>query len=115
MFTIRSFLYSNEVYYKEVRLYFGTSNVRKGTKKERKKERAFLLWKRNGAGTRSLFSEKERGRNAFLKFEEQPMPWLLYNVHTHLLKPLEYKNVQSKFFLTYPASLHKSSPILVKC
>ena len=55
--------------------YIDTPNVRKGTQKERKKERAFLVWKRNGAGTRSRFSEKERDRNAFLKFEERLMPW----------------------------------------
>ena len=54
--------------------YFGTSKIRKGTQKERKKERAFLIWKRNGAGTRSRFPEKERGRNAFLKIEERLMP-----------------------------------------
>ena len=39
--------------------YIGTSNVQKGTQKERKKEHAFLVWKRNGAGTRSRFSDRD--------------------------------------------------------
>ena len=81
------FLHHNEIWEDNMKLkifakisldrwqYIGISNIRKGTQKERKKERAFLLWKRNGAGARSRFSEKERDRNAFLKFEERPMPW----------------------------------------
>ena len=41
-----------------------------------KKERAFLLKKRNGAGTCSSNFAKERGRNAFLKNKKIPMPWV---------------------------------------
>ena len=44
--------------------------VHQKSEKERKKDCAFLLLKRNGAGTRSRFPEKERGRNVVLKFEE---------------------------------------------
>ena len=43
----------------------------KGTRQERKRH----LLKRNEAGTKMAFLEKERGRNAFLKNEERFIPW----------------------------------------
>ena len=42
----------------------------KGTRQERKHH----LLKRNEAGTKTAFVEKERGRNEIVNLEERPMP-----------------------------------------
>ena len=42
-------------------------------------ERKYVLLERNDAGTKTLFSGKERGRNGILKVEERPMHALLLN------------------------------------
>ena len=42
----------------------------KGTRQERK----HYLMKRNEAGTKTSFIEKERGRNEIVNLEERPMP-----------------------------------------
>ena len=43
----------------------------KGTRQERN----IHLLKRNEAGTKTSFIEKERGRNDIVKLEERSMPW----------------------------------------
>ena len=42
----------------------------KGTKKGTE-----MVRKRNEAGTKTSFIEKERGRNEIVNLEERPMPW----------------------------------------
>ena len=42
----------------------------KGTRQERKRH----LLKRNEAGTKTAFAEKERGRNEICNLEERPIP-----------------------------------------
>ena len=65
---------------KRRKIIFGKER-KKEQKKERKwkgkgtrQERKYYQLKRNKAGTKIRFTEKERGRNGFLKVEERPMP-----------------------------------------